>query len=72
MLGKIASAWLGNRIAGRQSGAKGAILGYGAAALAKRGFGPLATAALVGWGAKKLMDRRNNRSPAYPPSATPY
>jgi hypothetical protein len=72
MLGKFAGAWLGNRIAGRNSGAKGAILGYGAAALARRGLGPLAAGALAVWGAKKLMQRRGARSPRYPSSATPY
>ncbi|HVM37638.1 MAG TPA: hypothetical protein VM265_04545 [Sphingomicrobium sp.] len=72
MLGKFAGAWLGNRIAGRNSGAKGAILGYGAAALARRGFGPLAAGALAVWGAKKLMERRGGRSPRYPSDATPY
>ena len=59
MIGKLAGAWLGNRIAGRNSRAKGAILGAGVAAIARRGFGPLAAAAAVGYGAKKLWDRRN-------------
>jgi hypothetical protein len=73
MLGKIATAWLGSRIVGRNSGAKGALLGLGTAAIARRGFGPLATAALVGWGAKKLYERRGSmRSARYPSSATPY
>ena len=36
MLGKLAGAWLGEKVAGPNKGAKGAILGYGAAALAKR------------------------------------
>ena len=72
MLGKIAGAYLGNRIAGRQSGAKGALLGYGAAALARRGLGPLGLAIGLGWGAKKLMERRQARRGArYPSSATP-
>lgn len=71
MLGKIAGAFLGNKIAGQHSGAKGAILGYGAAALARRGFGPLALGAAAVWGAKKLMERRGNRAPVYPSEATP-
>ncbi|HEU5285896.1 MAG TPA: hypothetical protein VFU20_05220 [Sphingomicrobium sp.] len=71
MLGKIAGALIGRRLAGRHSGAKGAILGYGAAALARRGLGPLAAVAALGWGAKKLYERRRGRSPAYPPDATP-
>ena len=32
MLGKLAGAWLGEKIAGPNRGAKGAILGFGAAA----------------------------------------
>ena len=36
MFGKLAGAWLGDKIAGRNQGAKGAILGYGAASLARR------------------------------------
>src|SRR4051812_14091064 len=36
MMGKLFGAWLGDKIAGPNSGAKGAILGYGTAALAKR------------------------------------
>ena len=72
MLGKLAGAWLGNRMAGRNSGAKGALIGAGVAALARRGFGPLATAAALGYGAKKLWEWRSSRnSPRYPSDATP-
>lgn len=71
MLGKIAGALIGRRIAGRRSGAKGALLGYGAAALARRGLGPLAAVAAIGWGAKKLYDRRRGRTPSYPSDASP-
>ncbi len=71
MIGKLAGAFIGRRIAGRQSGAKGAILGYGAAALARRGLGPLGLALGLGWGAKKLWERRQRRHPSYPSDATP-
>ncbi|MEO7240441.1 MAG: hypothetical protein ABIW16_03495 [Sphingomicrobium sp.] len=71
MFGKLAGEWLGNRVAGGNSGAKGALLGYGAAALARRGFGPLAAGAFVFWGAKKLYQRRAGRSASYPSDATP-
>lgn len=72
MLGKLAGAWLGRRVAGRNSGARGALIGAGIAALARRGLGPLAAAAAVGYGAKKLLDRRNRRSKRiYPSEATP-
>jgi hypothetical protein len=71
MFGKIAGALIGRRVAGRNSGAKGAFLGYGIAALARRGLGPLAAVAAIGWGAKKLYERRGRRSPSYPSEATP-
>ena len=69
MLGKLAGAWLGNKVAGR-SGAKGAMLGYGAAALARRGLGPLAAGAALLWGVNKLRARRA-RAPHYPSDASP-
>ncbi|MES2905005.1 MAG: hypothetical protein V4696_12545 [Pseudomonadota bacterium] len=60
MLGKIAAAFIGNKVAGRQSGAKGALLGLGVAALARRGLGPLGLALGAGWAAKKLYEKRQN------------
>ena len=71
MLGKIAGALIGRRLAGRHGGAKGALLGYGVAALARRGLGPLAAVAALGWGAKKLYERRRGAAPTYPSDATP-
>jgi len=71
MLGKIAGALIGKRIAGRKSGAKGAILGYGAAALARRSVPALASIAAIGWGAKKLYERRGRAKPTYPSNAAP-
>lgn len=72
MIGKLAGAFIGKRIAGRNSGLKGAALGYGAAALARRGLGPLGLALGLGWGAKKLWDRRQaRRQPHYPSEAAP-
>ena len=71
MFGKLAGAFFGNRIAGRHSGAKGALLGLGVAALARRGLGPLAAVAAIGWGAKKLYERRGRKTPAYPSDAAP-
>jgi len=59
MIGKLLGAWIGNKAAGRNSGAKGAILGYGAAALARRSVPALAGVALAGWIGKKLYDRSN-------------
>ena len=72
MLGKIAGAWLGSKVAGRNAGFKGAALGYGATALARRGLGPLALGAGALWGFNKLRERRRrNRGAAYPSEATP-
>ena len=71
MLGRFAGAMIGKRIAGRNSGATGAIVGYGLAAIARRGLGPLGLALGLGWGAKKLYERRKRSTPTYPSSATP-
>jgi hypothetical protein len=73
MLGKIAGAFIGNKVAGRNSGVKGALLGLVGARVASRGFGPLGTALALGYGAKKLYDYKRSRrlSPSYPSSATP-
>jgi len=70
MLGKLAGAWLGERIAGRNSGAKGAIIGYGATALARRSVPALTAIALAGWAFRKWRDRRRAKA-AYPSEATP-
>ncbi len=72
MLGKIAGALIGSRVAGRHSGAKGALLGAGIAAVARRGLGPLGLALGAGWAAKKLYDRRQTkRSPSFPGDVSP-
>ncbi|MDQ2705698.1 MAG: hypothetical protein M3Y43_11060 [Pseudomonadota bacterium] len=72
MFGKLAGAFIGNRLAGRNEGVKGALLGYGATALARRGLGTLGMGLALGWGAKKLWERRQNRRhPSYPSDAAP-
>jgi hypothetical protein len=70
MLGKLAGAWLGGKIAGRNSGTKGAIIGYGATALARRSVPALAAIALGGWALRKWRDKRRANA-AYPSEATP-
>jgi hypothetical protein len=70
MLGKLAGAWLGEKAAGQNEGAKGAILGYGAAALAKRSVPTLAALVLGGWAFRKWRNRRRSDA-AYPSEATP-
>ena len=71
MFGKLAGAWLGSKVAGRHQGAKGAILGYGAAALARRSVPALAAVALGGWAFNRWRERRRRNSPSYPSEATP-
>lgn len=61
MLGKLAGAWLGKKVAGRNNGAKGALLGFGAAALARRSVPALAAVAAAGWGYNKWRERRARR-----------
>ena len=69
MIGKLFGAWIGEKAAGRREGAKGALLGYGAAALAKRSVPTLAAVALGGWAWKKWRKRRAH--PHYPSDASP-
>jgi hypothetical protein len=70
MLGKLAGAWLGEKVAGPNKGAKGAILGYGAASLARRSLPTLAAVAVGGWAFRKWRDRRRSAA-SYPSEATP-
>ena len=70
MLGKLAGAWLGEKIAGPNKGAKGAILGYGAAALARRSVPALAAITLGRLGIPQ-MARQAPRPRSYPSDATP-
>ena len=69
MLGKLAGAWLGEKIVGENKGAKGAILGYGAASLARRSVPTLAALALGGWAYRRWRDKR--RGSSYPSDASP-
>ena len=70
MMGKLFGAWLGEKAAGRHQGAKGAIVGYGAAALARRSVPALAALSLGGWAYRKWRDKRRARA-SYPSEATP-
>jgi hypothetical protein len=72
MLGKLAGAYLGEKMAGRNRGLRGALMGAGVAAVARRGLGPLALALGAGWAAKKMWDKRQERrQPHYPSDASP-
>lgn len=70
MFGKLLGAWLGEKIAGKNQGAKGAILGYGTAALARRSVPTLAAVALSGWLFRKWREKRRAH-PSYPSEAMP-
>ena len=70
MLGKLAGAWLGSKMVGRNQGVKGAALGYGAAALARRSIPALAAVTLGGWAFKKWREHRRSHA-AYPSDAEP-
>ena len=61
MLGKIIGARIGQRLAGRNQGLRGAAIGAAAPWLLRRAFTPLGVAALGAWGAKKYYDRRRAR-----------
>ena len=61
MIGKLIGARIGQRLAGRNEGLKGALLGAAAPWLLRRAFTPLGFAAMGAYGAKKLYDRRRAR-----------
>lgn len=73
MIGKLVGASVGRRIAGRNQGMKGALIGATAPWLIRRAFTPLGIAALGAYGVKKLYDRRRARraEAAPPPPAHP-
>ena len=56
--GKLAGRGSARRSPAEHQGAKGAILGYGAAALARRSVPALAALALGGWAFRKWRDQR--------------
>jgi hypothetical protein len=65
MLGKIAGAVIGKKIADRYgTGGRGLIIGALAPMIARRAFGPLGLALAGGYVAKKVYDGRRRRSRA--------
>lgn len=66
MIGKLIGAGIGRRLAGRNEGFKGAMLGAAAPWLLRRAFTPLGFAAMGAYGAKKLYDRRRARRDVTP------
>lgn len=61
MLAKILGAMAGKKLAGRNNGATGALLGAAVPVIARRGLGPLGLALGAGWLAKKAYDRYQGR-----------
>jgi hypothetical protein len=63
MFGKIAGAFIGNKIASRYgTGGRGMIIGALAPFVARRAFGPLGLALAGGYVAKKVYDGRKRRT----------
>lgn len=75
MLGKIAGALIGERIAGRNKGAKGAVLGVVAETVVKKVIPTIAAIAILGYAYKKARDifeeEFGEGEPSYPSDATP-
>ena len=70
MLGKILGAIAGEKLASRNNGATGALIGAAVPVIARRGLGPLSLALGAGWVAKKLYDRRKERREPQAPSVS--
>lgn len=61
MLTKLAGAMLGKRLAGRNQGMKGAVMGAAAPWLLRRAFTPVGLTMAGLYGAKKLYDYRRQQ-----------
>lgn len=75
MLGKIAGALIGERMAGKNRGAKGAILGIVAETVVRKVVPTIAAIAILGYAYKKARDfleeEFGDSEPAYPSEAAP-
>jgi hypothetical protein len=58
MIGKMVGAAVGRRIAGRNAGLKGMLLGAAAPWLVRRAFTPLGFAVMGAYGLKRYYDRK--------------
>ena len=61
MLAKILGALAGEKIAGRNNKASGALIGAAIPVIARRGLGPLGLALGAAWLAKKAYGRYQDR-----------
>lgn len=66
MLAKILGALAGEKIAGKNSRASGALIGAAIPAIARRGLGPLSLALGAGWLAKKAYNKYRANEPQAP------
>ena len=64
MFAKILGAIAGEKLAGRNNKAAGALLGAAVPVIARRGLGPLGFALAAGYCAKKLIDYSRGRKAA--------
>jgi hypothetical protein len=64
MIGKIVAAEMGRRLAGRDNGIKGALIGAAAPWLLRRAFTPAGIAIIGAIAAKKLYDAKKGRDRA--------
>jgi hypothetical protein len=64
MIGKIVAAEVGRRLAGRNNGVKGALIGAAAPWLMRRAFTPAGIAIIGAIAAKKLYDAKKERDRA--------
>jgi|GEM_PF-6265015 len=64
MIGKIVAAEVGRRLAGRDNGIKGALIGAAAPWLLRRAFTPAGIAIIGALAAKKLYDAKRDRDRA--------
>lgn len=69
MLGNLIGAAVGERLARRQNGVKGALIGAAVPWLVRRAITPLGLLAIGAYGAKKLHDRRRARRAEEEPTA---
>ena len=61
MIGKLVAAEIGRRVAGRQNGIKGALIGAAAPWLIRRAFTPAGIAIIGAIAVKRMHDKKKER-----------
>jgi hypothetical protein len=67
MIGKLIGAEIGRRLAGRDNGIKGALIGAAAPWLLRRALTPAGIAIIGAIAVKKMLDMRRDADPAPQP-----